>query len=214
VDAHKADQISDSFDGYFSLLEQTATAANPQRAGHVRAALVAAKKIENRLQLLVASLLSEVNHERYWAEWGFRSFEDFVDTECEFSLRKAQELIRVYSKLVVELGIAPERIAHLGWSKVALCAARLTPANLEQMLLDINEKSYSQLRESYKKRGKTAKTSGGERHLNVTPIINAAIKKAADATGSGDPQLNLEFVARGFLTSALEFGAISRPGLN
>jgi hypothetical protein len=214
VDAHKTEQVSDSFEGYFALLEQTATAVNAERAGHVRAALVAAKTIANRLQLPVAKLLAEVKHQRYWAEWGYRSFEDFVDTECEFSLRKAQELIRVHTRLVVELGIAPERIAHLGWSKVALCAARLTPANLEQMLLEINEKSYSQLRESYKKRGKTAKTSGGQKHLNVTAIINAAIEKAADATGSSDPQVNLEFVARRFLTSALEFGAISRPGLN
>jgi hypothetical protein len=214
MSANMASEIPDSFDVFFSLLEQTATAVNAERAGHVRAALGLAKKIENRLQLPVAKLLAEVKNERYWAQWKFRSFEGFVETECEFSLRKAQELIRVYTKLVVELGIAPERITHLGWSKVALCAAKLTPANVEQMLLEVEQKSFGQLRASYKNRRAGVKKAGSDGHLKVTAIVRAAINKAAAATGSSDPQLNLDFVARRFLAGALEFGAISRPGLN
>ena len=215
--ANNADHASESLDPHVAQLGQAASASEAQRANHVRAALVAARKIENRLQLPIAKLLTEVRTQRYWKQWGHRSFEEFVENDCHFSLRKAQELIRLYTKLVMYLGIAPERIAHLGWSKVALVAGELTPANVEQMLLEIEQKSYGELRAWLKTMNKhhaRAKKPGKNRWLIVTPIIAAAINKAAEATGSGDPQLNLEFVAQSYLARAAEFRAMSRPGLN
>src|SRR5262245_44087787 len=74
-----------------------------QRTETGRMILQQAAKTDDRLHLRMAELLFETQDGRYWRDWGFGSFKAFVEAECHFGLRKAQQLVEVYRKFVVEL---------------------------------------------------------------------------------------------------------------
>ncbi|MFM8274069.1 MAG: AAA family ATPase, partial [Gemmata sp.] len=104
------------------------------RAESVRGQLRAARDAGDRLQLDTAKLLCEVREQEYWRDWGHPSFEAYVEADCGFSVRKAQELIKIYRRLAVELGMSDDRIRGLEWSKVSVVARALTPENKDALL--------------------------------------------------------------------------------
>jgi hypothetical protein len=185
-------------------LEAMAACPRQERADRVRQVLAAAGALIDRLQLPVAKLLAEVQLGRYWASWGFHSFEDFVEADCKFSLRKAQELIKVYRKIVVELAVPEDRVRHLGWSKVALVAGKINPTNLGVVLDQVEKMSFAELKKLYKPSSKRQADAGGSERagpsrLELTAILLMAIHRAEELTGSDNPQANLEYIAKVFL---------------
>ena len=118
-----------------------------ERSHTVRKILQQAARTEDRLQLRMAELLFEAQQGRYWRDWGFDSFKGFVEAECRFGHRKAQQLVEVYRKFVVELGVPPERMRRLEWSKAALAAGVIRNDNRDEFLQDLERLSYRDLKE-------------------------------------------------------------------
>jgi hypothetical protein len=197
-----------------ALLEK-ALAAQEQRADLVRDALKATSKLEERLQLPLAKLLMEAGDLRYWELWGFESFEAFVHQDCEFSLRKAQELVKIYRKLSVELEIPDTQISGLPWTKLALVAGKITKANVAAVIEDVKKNTYSELKQIYggKKSGKKLRPES-VRTFKLTKIIVDALLRAAQATGRDDLQVNLEHVAAHFLCLGMSFTRLVEPSEN
>src|SRR5712692_3779293 len=100
----------------------------------IRETLKSTIKAQGMLRFEVARLLWEVKRKRYWKNWGYPSFRSCVTQEWEFSLRTAQELIKVHTVLVNRLRLPPDRLCQLGWSKAALVAQIITEINADEVV--------------------------------------------------------------------------------
>ena len=158
-------------------------------------------------QIRAAILLTECRDGGYWAE-DYSTFSEYVEQEVGLPMRTAQELMRVIRKCV-NAEVESERIAEIGWSKVALIASELTKENADDLLKQANEKTYSQLQELLRQKRKNAKsgnkTSRSETRLSkqaailVSEKVLTALQCASLHTRDTSAQANLEFVAAKFI---------------
>jgi hypothetical protein len=190
-------------DALFQIPPEVAAGARPAR---IREAIKKVNLAEDRLRIILAGFLFEIDTQKYWKEYGHKSFKDFVETECDFSHRTAQELIKVHRRLVVELEVPQETLRELPWSKVALVASETDKENLDQVLDDVRTKSFQELKKQYRPAGsgsdrRVKSTSQGDalKKLAITEVVIEAIARAAQVMHCDDPQTNLEHVARWYL---------------
>ncbi|EDL59244.1 AAA family ATPase [Gimesia maris] len=147
-----------------------------ERRDVVRDELRESSKELNRLDGKVSELLTEVQDGRYWAGWGFKSFEEFVHGECSFGLRKAQELIRVRKIFVGELGLSSEQLESIKWSKAAIVARVINEENRDKMLDALSTESLRELRERVR-RMIAIQSHLEDSLVDNEPIISSAAKK-------------------------------------
>lgn len=80
-------------------------------------------------QLRIGGLLAVVAAKSLFREWGHDSFKAFVAAELPFRLRKAQHLVRNYTRLV-ELEIPFSRFDGIGWVKMGVILPVLDGSDL------------------------------------------------------------------------------------
>lgn len=61
-------------------------------------------------------LLGDVSRDGLYEAWGFKTFEEYVESDLGFARRKAMYLIAIYDK-ASELKIPEDRIEEVGWTK-------------------------------------------------------------------------------------------------
>jgi hypothetical protein len=120
-----------------------------------------------------------------YKSWGFKTFEDYVNAELGFSVRKAQRLRYIYFKLEVELAGLDEalkkRIKALGWSKVRELALILTLENAEEWTKLAEENSFRDL-EKLIQQAKAKKIAAADsvkdgEEKEVAPVADTLTKK-------------------------------------
>lgn len=89
---------------------------------------------EAKLDVVAASVLAEVVSGKYYKEWGFDSFDAYLDAETGYQRRKAYYLISIYTKVVQECKIDAEKLGKYEWSKVKELVPILTPKNCQSLL--------------------------------------------------------------------------------
>ena len=81
----------------------------------------------------MAGVLYNVYNKKLYIDWGHKDFEDYCNSELDFSLRKAQYLISIWYYFGVQ--VADEtvlaKVAGLGWSKVKELVNVVTPSNVD-----------------------------------------------------------------------------------
>ena len=115
-----------------------------KRRDTVRAVLKVVRVQADKCRAELADLLTEVCDRRYWANWGFDSFESFVLDECGFSVRKAQVLIKIFRRFRT-LGLSSDQIRRFDWSKAELVARVVNSKNVAELLHDLDSLSFRQL---------------------------------------------------------------------
>ena len=174
------------------------------RASVLATAIRRATTGRDDFSILVAGCLLEFRTRRYWEPLGYVSFQDFVRAELPFGLRSAQQMMRVYRRLVHTLHIPPEQLRSLGWSKLAVVAGVLTATNVNRVLADVAQFSFARLRELYAPSQQPALPStpaSTPPALIVTPVVAAALARAAALLGDDAPQHGLEHMCLAFLAS-------------
>ena len=73
--------------------------------------------MKDRLHAVMGEMLYEISVNKYWRDWDYRSFEEYLESECEVSRRTAFYYISVYRTFVIELGIPADEMRELEWSK-------------------------------------------------------------------------------------------------
>ncbi len=160
----------------------------------------------------IAILITAVHGKRHWVEFA-GSFKDYVETHLGISVRTVQELMKVL-RVCQTHKIPHEKIAEVGWSKIAVVAKQITEANRDQVLADLKDFSYSQLREKYKQasspraskkdaEGKVDSKAKDAQKLLITPPLSRAIELVKELTDLDDPQLIFEFMAEQFLALSM-----------
>ena len=160
-----------------------------QRRDAIRDFAIKTKSMEGCLHLVQGEALYEVMSNKYWEEWGFDSFDDYVEGEMEFKKRKAEYLISIYKTYVVDLGLPQEQLANLEWTKARELLKVIKPKGEDtipakqalRMIEQMSGKSLSQVKEWVAKiQGKTAaKASEGSTEVDdsETSVKLSAILK-------------------------------------
>ena len=81
--------------------------------------------VKSPTDLELAELLYEAKKFGSWRLQGYKKFSDYYAIALNVKPRKAQVLIHIYKKLVIEYSIEKNRLAILPWSKLAIiCRAK------------------------------------------------------------------------------------------
>ena len=91
----------------------------PERLlNHLRGAVASGR----RCSWVIGAALAELKKHEYWRELGYASFQDFVQKECDFGVRTAQELIKTHAAFIERLGMSLEDASELPPTRAALVA--------------------------------------------------------------------------------------------
>ena len=174
---------------------------------------------DDRLQLVAGELLYEVHRNHYWKEWtkpndqgeatAFADFDDYCENELGMRRRKAEYLIGVYAKFVVELDLPKELLRDLEWTKARELITVITADNAEELLGKIKGMTYKDVRDMVRamRGGGTAGETDAEKMVTLTfrlhpdqaENVNRAIEIAqgmakSDKTGHALDLICLDFV--------------------
>ena len=193
------------------------------RAAEVLAALIRYGTMIEKSKFKAAYLLEECKREGYWANH-YPSYTAFVEDAIGISKRAAQEMIRVV-KQCRNADVPLERVAELGWSKVALISKRLTKENAPELLAQVEQKTFGQLQEMLRQAKRKEKkpadqpakgvVSGTLKPIVLSETVHQAIYMAQEHTGSLSGEENLNFVAEKFMELFRKKPLLQRePSLN
>lgn len=103
--------------------------------------------------LELSELLFLTYQQQLYAHWGKETFEQFVNDELGFGLRKAQYLIGIHDYYVNEIGSAEvlEKVKELGWTKAKELRGVVTEDNYEQWVELAQTHSVEDLKEEVKR---------------------------------------------------------------
>jgi hypothetical protein len=94
--------------------------------------------------------LFQIRLGEYYIDWGYRSFEQYVNSELTMSLRQIQFYIKVYHKLVYEFNLTKEWLTQIGITKAKVVASCITKENMNKLLEDASLLRTHQLIDIYK----------------------------------------------------------------
>jgi hypothetical protein len=157
-----------------------------ERKGAVRTGALATKVMEDRLGLVAGELLYEIKKRSYFTDWGFESFEDYVESELQFKKRKATYLIDIYQKFVVELGLEIDDLKDLEWSKAKEVLSFIDKGNKAKVLKKLRSSTFNEIREYSKKmrsKGKGGDTTYKRLSLTLTDDQYANVTSALEIMG-------------------------------
>lgn len=151
----------------------------------------------------------------WWKEDGFDTFRAFIEERFGINYRKAMYLISIYGSLV-ESGVAWEKLAGIGWSKVKEIADILTVDNVDEWVERAKELTVLQLQDAVRKAkigtlDKPDEQTGGDGGsttftCKVFPdqkeTIQNAIDKAMKEAGTDSKGVALEAVCMNYLSGA------------
>lgn len=81
-----------------------------------------------------------------WMGWGFKSFNEYVEKELDFGIRKAQYLIQIWNYFGIQQGgDLIDKVRGLGWSKVKELVGVVTPQNAETWVSKATEMTAPEL---------------------------------------------------------------------
>jgi hypothetical protein len=84
----------------------------------------------------VCELLYCVNRDAEYRAWGFATFKEYVEQDLGFTIRKAEYLINIWKKIVIELGGGDKKylnkIKQIGWTKLKDIINYLTKDNVDE----------------------------------------------------------------------------------
>lgn len=178
------------------------------RAEVVRQAILEAHKAIEENYLAMAQLLSEAYHKDFYAEWGFKDFREYVETELDVHYRKAMYLVDIWDK-VKQLGLSKAKVAKLGWTKMKDIASVVTAENQKEWLEKAEKMNSRELTEAVKV-SRSADTSQAGPVPTITTmtfrlseaeanIVTEALEEAKKLTETENVVVALEMICQDWL---------------
>lgn len=95
-----------------------------------------------------------------WRGWNFLSFEDYVEKDLGYKLRKAQYYITIWKTLRVDCGVQEDEMRGVTWSKAKEIQRVANPDNVYSWLERARTQPVHQLQEEVREAIKEAKNPG------------------------------------------------------
>lgn len=97
--------------------------AEPKRVKWVRDRIRMLKEIVDKAYLEFTELLYEAAEGRYFKEWGFSEFKEYVEAELGWQERKGWYFVAIQKKLILDAGVPKQELESVGWSKASQLAS-------------------------------------------------------------------------------------------
>lgn len=199
-----------------------------ERRGAIRQILRDSVKMPGKMDVLVGETLYEVHKNKYWKEYEFSdptgeirpyaSFDEYVEVEVGLKKRKAYYLTSIYEKFAVELGLAPEILRTLDWSKAILLLKVITPDNWSDLLAKTADMTAEQVKALVRSMlGTTSSGDSGDGEdvfdkitfrlsLPQAENVRKALEIAAGMCGSEKGGHQLDLICTAFIADAAGSG--------
>jgi hypothetical protein len=113
------------------------------------------EKIQKSLQNIesdfcdLAEALHSADQNRYFAEWGHNSFEEFAEKELEMGYRKARYLVEIHDT-ILKVGLSRDQVIRVGWTKMRELSGPLKedPKGAKKLLAEAEKKTVKELMDS------------------------------------------------------------------
>ena len=154
------------------IVQPKATSAIKEAADKYRQRIISLRDAMTDCYFELGKCLYKIRKDALYHHWGYKSFEEYVDEEVSFEIRKATHLIRIWQYFGIELSENPEvlnRVRALGWTKASHLVGVVDGVNVEQWVALAEHNTTRRVSEE----ARTAKElrESGEVRGSVTPLI-------------------------------------------
>jgi len=168
--------------------------------------------VGDRLSLVQGELLHEISEKKLFHEWGYGTFDEYIEGELHYKRRKAYYLIKIYDKYVQELALPTEQLREIteNWSKAKELLPIITKENHEKVLEDVVDMSVAETAKYVKLKKGPIKTEGEFSRLSFTVSkeqnenIERAMCLAAKIAGSEKAGHILDLMSSDFISGNIE----------
>lgn len=117
----------------------------------------------------IAGLLHRTLNDKWYKDWGFATWEEYITNEVGYSVRKAQYLANLWKWCVVEQNSPEllEKLEPLGWNKVKSLTGVVTNDNVDKFIKKAGDMSVEEFESDIKKKKKTITSSASGKDENV-----------------------------------------------
>jgi len=126
------------------LISLTSNEVENLDALHARTLAVELNDQEGFTDFKLGGVLTVINENHWYADYGYETFKDYVENEHGLKYRKAMYMVGIYTNLV-EAQVEWENVKDVGWSKLKEIAPLLTQDNVDEWTKRANEMSKLQL---------------------------------------------------------------------
>lgn len=95
--------------------------------------------------------LYEVYSHMMYLKWGYKTWKEYVESEIQFKLRKAQYYVAIWNWFGELPDDVREKVASLGWSKVSLLVGVVDEDNVDEWVEKASEMTCEQLAQEAKR---------------------------------------------------------------
>lgn len=186
---------------------------------------VAAWKLRQEIQEIVQQMgdnmfsLSEKLFEVYshmtYLKWGYKTWREYVESEIQFKLRKAQYYVSIWNWFGNLPQVVRDKVMVLGWSKVSVLVGVVDEDNVDEWVALAKEMTHEQLILEAKKflkppeEEESSGDSGAEKVGRLTfvlfdeqrEVVENALEHAQEMSESDKKGNNLSLICQDFLTS-------------
>lgn len=114
-------------------------------ATSVRSRIVDLRESINSSYVEMCGLLYAVKKKELWSEWGFETFDKYIEDELGFHYRKAAYLLSTWEALVVNAKVPIEKLRDVQWTKARLIAPLANEKNAAGLLEKAKRMSQDEL---------------------------------------------------------------------
>ena len=179
----------------------------------VRAKVREFRDVIERGYVQLARLLSEVEDEKLYRRWGFKTFAEYVEAEVAFDRRKVQYLQAVWRKLGKGADESKlQRLEEVGWTRARVIAPLADGKNDDALIEEARRLPRSELEQVVKARriGRAGAMKNGDEPRRSFQFlaqgdqvdeIERALKHARTLSGSDSVSQNLSLICLDFNAS-------------
>lgn len=180
-------------------------------SGEIRNRLQELKTTIERTYLEMAELLNRVRQDKLFVEWGFDSFENYVEQELGYKRRKAFYILSVWRVLHGECGLTEEQLQAIDFSKAREIARVADQGNIAAWLEKAGSMSARELADEVSKASSKVKGTKEPSYRWVCALtddqrehVEATLDRAAEVIGKEKGKgAMLDLICMEFQSSAL-----------
>lgn len=168
------------------------TQVDKTNQGEVRAEIKRLNRVVGEAYYKVGELLWHVSNSKMYSGWGYASFDEYTHSEMGYGERKAQQLIRLWKKLHVDLGVQDEQMLGVGWSHAREIVSVATTSNVNEWLTKARELTVKQVQDEVKE-SKSVKVKERARAAeSPASFMGSPIEQSAGGPGSEPARIHAE----------------------
>jgi hypothetical protein len=175
-----------------------------QAANQCKDRIIRAMRGYNTALYDIALGLAEAYDKDYAPVFGYSNFAEFVETELDMKYRSAYYMVEI-AHVVTKIGIAPEQVNRIGWSKMKSIASYIQekPEEADKYLEMAETLSSAKLQEALKSEVKFTEGKDASGHTlrlsmkldgDAASIVNDALALAYGDIGREDTALAIQHI--------------------